>query len=295
MAKIAWIGLGVMGWPMAGHLIKAGHELAVFNRTETKAQAWVAEHGAGRAAATPKDAAGGAEFVFACVGGDDDVRSVTTGPEGAFPAMQAGAIFIDHTTTSADLAREVGEAARERGIGFLDAPVSGGQAGARDGTLTIMAGGEPDAFERVRPAIARYAHTMSLIGPAGSGQLTKMVNQICIAGLIQGLAEGIHFAQKANLDLEKVMATISTGAARSWQMDNRWRSMHEGNFNFGFAVDWMRKDLAICLDESARNHAVLPVTALVDRFYADVQAMGGGRWDTSSLIVRFTPPDRGKA
>lgn len=295
MAKIAWIGLGVMGAPMAGHLAKAGHEIAVFNRGAAKAAAWTAAHGSGRAAPTPKDAAEGADFVFSCVGNDDDVRSVAAGADGAFHAMKAGAVFIDHTTTSAELARDLHKIAHENGLHFIDAPVSGGQSGAENGALTVMCGGDPDVFARVQPILTSYARTANLIGPPGAGQLTKMVNQICIAGLIQGLAEGIHFAQKAGLDLEKVMETISRGAAQSWQMENRWRTMSEGQFDFGFAVDWMRKDLGICLEESGRNHAILPVTALVDRFYADIQAMGGGRWDTSSLIARLGPRTSSKA
>ncbi len=290
MAKIAWIGLGVMGAPMAGHLATAGHGLAVFNRDPAKAVAWVAARGTGRAAKTPADAAKDADFVFSCVGNDADVRAVATGADGAFHGMKAGAVFIDHTTTSAELARELHEKARDKDLGFIDAPVSGGQSGAENGSLTVMCGGGADVFARVQPIVARYARAVSLIGPPGAGQLTKMVNQICIAGLIQSLAEGVHFAQRAGLDLEKVMETISKGAAQSWQMENRWRSMSEGRFDFGFAVDWMRKDLGFCLEESRRNHAVLPVAALVDRFYADVQAMGGGRWDTSSLIARLGPP-----
>jgi 3-hydroxyisobutyrate dehydrogenase len=287
MAKIAWIGLGVMGYPMAGHLrVKGGHDLVVYNRTGAKAAAWVAEHG-GTAAATPAEAARGADLVFACVGNDDDLRQVTLGPDGAFPAMREGAIFIDHTTASADVARALDAAARARGFGALDAPVSGGQAGAQNGVLTVMVGGDPEVFARAEPVIGHYARMVRLIGPAGSGQLAKMVNQICIAGLVQGLAEGVHFAQAAGLDMAAVMETIAKGAAGSWQMENRWRTMNEGKFEFGFAVDWMRKDLMICLEEARRNGASLPVTALVDQFYAEVQKMGGRRWDTSSLVARL--------
>ena len=286
MARVAWIGLGVMGFPMAGHLFKkGGHEIAVYNRSPGKAAAWVAEHGGGRSAETPAAAALDAEFVFCCVGNDDDLRSVTTGPTGAFRGMRAGATFIDHTTASAEVARELNTAARARGIAFLDAPVSGGQAGAQNGTLTVMAGGDEEPFAHAKPLIASYAKAVNRIGPSGAGQLTKMVNQIAIAGLLQGLSEAIAFAEAAGLDLDLVMQTISKGAAQSWQMDNRWKTMHAGKFDFGFAVDWMRKDLAICLGEAQRNGAKLPVTALVDDYYAEVQAMGGGRWDTSSLIA----------
>jgi 3-hydroxyisobutyrate dehydrogenase-like beta-hydroxyacid dehydrogenase len=288
MTKAAWIGLGVMGFPMAGHLLKkGGHDVVVYNRNAAKAQAWVGEYGAGRTAATPAEAAAGADFVFCCVGNDDDLRAVTTGEAGAFQGMGAGTVFIDHTTASAEVARELARAAGERGFAFLDAPVSGGEAGAKNGILTVMVGGEEAPFKRAEPLIAAYARAVTLIGPPGAGQLTKMVNQIAIAGLLQGLSEAIHFAEKADLDLDLVMATISKGAAQSWQMENRWKTMHEGRFDFGFAVDWMRKDLAICLSEARRNGSTLPVTALVDEFYADVQAMGGGRWDTSSLIARL--------
>ncbi len=288
MAKVAWLGLGVMGYPMAGHILrKGGHELTVYNRTAAKAEAWVKEHGAGRTAATPAEAARDADIVFSCVGNDDDVRAVTTGPEGAFATMKPGAIFVDNTTASAELARELYAAAKAKGIGFLDAPVSGGQAGAQNGALTVMVGGEESVFECARPVISCYARMVNLIGPPGAGQLTKMVNQICIGGLVQGLAEAIHFAQAADLDVAKVMDTISKGAAQSWQMENRWRTMSEGKFDFGFAVDWMRKDLAICLAEARRNGASLPVSGLVDQFYAEVQKMGGSRWDTSSLIARL--------
>lgn len=286
MARVAWIGLGVMGFPMAGHLFKkGGHEISVYNRSPGKAATWVAEHGGGRSAETPAAAALDAEFVFCCVGNDDDLRSVTTGPTGAFRGMRAGATFIDHTTASAEVARELNTAARARGIAFLDAPVSGGQAGAQNGTLTVMAGGDEEPFAHAKPLIASYAKAVNRIGPSGAGQLTKMVNQIAIAGLLQALSEAIAFAEAAGLDLDLVIETISKGAAQSWQMDNRWKTMHEGKFDFGFAVDWMRKDLAICLGEAQRNGAKLPVTALVDDYYAEVQAMGGGRWDTSSLIA----------
>ena len=288
MAKTAWIGLGVMGFPMAGHLLKkGGHDLVVYNRNATKAQAWVAGYGAGRTAATPAEAAADADFVFCCVGNDDDLRAVTTGEAGAFHAMGANAVFVDHTTASAEVAGELARAAGERGFAFLDAPVSGGEAGAQNGVLTVMVGGDEAPFKRAEPLISCYARAVTLIGPSGAGQLTKMVNQIAIAGLLQGLAEAIHFAEKAGLDLDLVMATISKGAAQSWQMDNRWQTMHEGRFDFGFAVDWMRKDLSICLGEARRNGSSLPVAALVDQFYADVQAMGGARWDTSSLIARL--------
>jgi 3-hydroxyisobutyrate dehydrogenase len=283
---VAWIGLGVMGFPMAGHLFKkGGHDVTVYNRSPAKALAWVDEHGGGRTAGTPAAAALSADVVFCCVGNDNDLRAVTTGENGAFRGMRAGAAFIDHTTASAEVARELYAAASQRGFAFLDAPVSGGQAGAQNGTLTVMVGGEEGPFERAKPLIASYARAVTRIGPSGAGQLTKMVNQIAIAGLLQGLSEAIAFAEAAGLDLGLVMETISKGAAQSWQLENRWRTMHEGKFDFGFAVDWMRKDLAICLGEAARNGASLPVTALVDQYYAEVQAMGGGRWDTSSLIA----------
>ena len=288
MAKVAWIGLGVMGFPMAGHILKeGGHELTVYNRNADKAKKWVADYGAGRAAATPAEAAEDADFIFSCVGNDDDVRSVTTGKDGAFQTIKADAVFIDNTTASAHLARELDANAKERGFRFIDAPVSGGQAGAENGALTVMCGGDEAAFEKSKPIIDCYAQKVSLIGPSGAGQLTKMVNQICIAGLLQGLAEGLHFARQANLDVEAVMSSISKGAAQSWQMENRWQTMNAGDFDFGFAVDWMRKDLAICLEEARRNGAQLPVTAVVDQFYAEVQRMGGRRWDTSSLIARL--------
>ncbi len=289
MAQVAWIGLGVMGYPMAGHLAAKGrHDVVVYNRNGAKAQAWVTEHG-GRSAPTPAAAAAGAELVFCCVGNDDDLRAVTTGENGAFHGMGAGTILVDHTTASAEVARELDAAASERGFSFLDAPVSGGQAGAQNGTLTVMAGGEPGAFDVARPFILNYARTVNRIGPAGAGQLAKMVNQIAIAGMLQALAEAIDFAQNAGLDLPVAMETISKGAAQSWPLENRWKTMSERRFDFGFAVDWMRKDLAICLAEARRNRSSLPVTALVDQFYAEVQGMGGGRWDTSSLIARLNP------
>jgi 3-hydroxyisobutyrate dehydrogenase len=286
MAKVAWIGLGVMGFPMAGHLFaKGAHDITVYNRNAAKAQTWVERVGGGRTAATPDKAALDAEYVFCCVGNDDDLREVTTGKNGAFHGMRAGSVFVDHTTASAEVARELNATGRARGIAFLDAPVSGGQAGAENGALTVMVGGDEEPFERAKPLIASYARAVNRIGPAGAGQLTKMVNQIAIAGLLQGLSEAIAFAEMAGLDLDLVMQTISKGAAQSWQLENRWRTMHEGKFDFGFAVDWMRKDLAICLDEAQRNGAKLPVTALVDTYYAQVQRSGGGRWDTSSLIA----------
>jgi 3-hydroxyisobutyrate dehydrogenase-like beta-hydroxyacid dehydrogenase len=286
MSKVGFIGLGVMGFPMAGHLKTRGHDVVVFNRTRVKADAWVARFG-GLAAATPGEAARDADFVFTCVGNDDDLRSVTLGPLGAFASLRPGALFVDHTTASATIARELNAAARGRGAGALDAPVSGGQSGAESGTLTVMVGGDESDFAKAQPVIASYARTVNLIGPSGSGQLTKMVNQICIAGLIEGLAEALHFGMRAGLDMEKVVATIAKGAAQSWQMDNRWRTMVEGKFDFGFAVDWVRKDLAILLEEARANGASLPVTALVDQFYAEIQEMGGRRFDTSSLIARL--------
>ena len=281
--NVAFLGLGVMGFPMAGHLAKAGHKVTVFNRTAARAQDWVAKHG-GTSAPTPAAAAKGAEIVFACVGNDDDLRSILKGPDGAFAGMAKGSVFVDHTTASAEVARESAETAAGLGLGFLDAPVSGGQAGAENGKLTVMVGGDPAQFDRVKPVIDAYARACTLLGPVGAGQLTKMVNQICIAGLVQGLSEGVNFALKAGLDPKLVIDTISKGAAQSWQMENRALTMAEGKFNFGFAVNWMRKDLDICLTEAKRNGARLPVTALVDQFYAAVQARGGGRWDTSSLI-----------
>ena len=287
MARVAFIGLGVMGYPMAGHLAKrGGHELTVFNRTTAKAEKWVAEHG-GRFAPTPAAAAEGADFVFTCVGNDDDLRAVTLGPSGAFAGMKKGAVYIDNTTASATAARDLYAAAKSRGCGSLDAPVSGGQAGAENGQLTVMVGGDAEAFDIAKPVIACYAKMVGLMGPAGAGQLTKMVNQICIAGVVQGLAEGIHFAKKAGLDVEQVIGVISKGAAQSWQMENRYKTMAAGKFDFGFAVDWMRKDMAISLEEARKNGAKLPLAALVDQFYAEVQAMGGRRWDTSSLIARL--------
>ncbi|RWI29483.1 MULTISPECIES: NAD(P)-dependent oxidoreductase [unclassified Mesorhizobium] len=287
MASVAFLGLGVMGYPMAGHLRnKGGHDVTVYNRTKAKAEQWVAQHG-GSVADTPAKTADGKDFVFCCVGNDDDLRAVTIGAEGAFQSMKKGAIFIDNTTASAEVARELAEKAQGRGFSFLDAPVSGGQAGAENGILTVMVGGEQKAFEQAKPVIDAYARMVGLMGPAGSGQLTKMINQICIAGLVQGLAEGIHFGKKAGLDIEKVIEVISKGAAGSWQMENRHKTMNAGKYDFGFAVDWMRKDLGICLAEADRNGAKLPVTALVDQFYKDVQAMGGKRWDTSSLLARL--------
>jgi 3-hydroxyisobutyrate dehydrogenase len=288
MAKVAFIGLGVMGYPMAGHLLKTGgHELTVYNRNAAKAEAWVKEYGAGKIAATPAEAAKDADFVFSCVGNDDHVRAVTVAKDGAFESVRKGAVFIDNTTASANVARELYAVAKERGFSFLDAPVSGGSAGAQNGVLTVMVGGDGDAFAKAEPVIAAYARMVTLIGAPGAGQLTKMVNQICIAGLVQGLAEGIHFAQKAGLDIPAVMETISKGAAGSWQMDNRWKTMAEAKYDYGFAVDWMRKDLSISIEEARRNGATLPVAALVEQFYADVQRLGGKRWDTSSLLARL--------
>jgi 3-hydroxyisobutyrate dehydrogenase-like beta-hydroxyacid dehydrogenase len=278
--KLAFLGLGVMGYPMAGHLAKAGHSLSVYNRTSAKASKWVEQHG-GTAAASPADAARDADIVLMCVGNDNDVRAVA---KEALAGMKEGAILVDHTTASADVAREVGGAAAARKVAFLDAPVSGGQAGAENGKLTIMVGGDPGVYAKAEPVLAHYARAVTLMGPTGSGQLTKMVNQICIAGLVQALSEGINFAQCAGLDPERVLDVISKGAAQSWQMENRGKTMVADKFDFGFAVDWMRKDLDICLDAARRNGAALPVTALVDQFYARVQARGGGRWDTSSLI-----------
>ena len=283
MAKTAFIGLGVMGFPMAGHLTKGGHSVTVYNRTPAKADKWQAEYG-GDAAPTPRQAAQGADFVFTCVGNDDDLRSVVLGEDGALAGMAGGAVFVDHTTASADVARELFEAAKAKGIDAIDAPVSGGQAGAENGALTVMCGGEPAAFERAKPVINCFARACTLMGPAGAGQLTKMVNQICIAGLVQGLSEGMNFGLKAGLDMTAVIDVISKGAAQSWQMDNRAQTMCDGKFDFGFAVDWMRKDLGIAIEEARRNGARLPVAALVDQFYAQVQARGGNRWDTSSLI-----------
>ncbi len=285
MAKVAFIGLGVMGYPMARHLAKkGGHELTVYNRTAEKAKKWVSENG-GKHADTPRAAAEGQDFVFSCVGNDDDLRSVTLGKSGAIAGMKKSAILIDNTTASAAVARELGEAAAAKGAGFLDAPVSGGQAGAENGMLTVMCGGEQATYDKAKPVIDSYARMVGLMGPVGAGQLTKMVNQICIAGLVQGLSEGIHFAKKAGLDVEKVINVISKGAAQSWQMENRWKTMSDGHFTHGFAVNWMRKDLAICLETARKSGAHLPVAALVDQFYSQVQSMGGQRWDTSSLIA----------
>ncbi len=287
MANVAFIGLGVMGYPMAGHLkARGGHDVTVYNRSRQKAEKWAAEHG-GKSASTPRQAAEGADFVFVCVGNDDDLRSVTLGDDGAFAGMKDGAVLIDNTTASAIVARELEAVAKARGCGFLDAPVSGGQAGAENGQLTVMVGGEQATFDRAKPVIDCYAKMVGLMGPAGAGQLTKMVNQICIAGLVQGLSEGIHFAKRAGLDVEQVIGVISKGAAQSWQMENRWKTMDAGQYDHGFAVNWMRKDLSIALQEARKNEAKLPVAALVDQFYAEVQAMGGERWDTSSLLARL--------
>lgn len=286
MAKVAFIGLGVMGYPMAGHLQREGHEVCVYNRTASRAARWVEQFG-GTSATTPREAAQWAEFVMCCVGNDDDLRSVMLGEDGALAGMQPGAVLVDHTTASAQVARELSVLAAERELGFLDAPVSGGQAGAENGSLTVMAGGDPLIFKRAESVIATYARMVRLMGPVGSGQLTKMVNQICVGGLLQGLSEALHFARSAGLDGMAAMEVISKGAAQSWQLENRHQSMLEGRFDFGFAVDWMRKDLGMVLDEARRNGAQLPVTALVDQFYAEVQAAGGGRWDTSSLITRL--------
>jgi 3-hydroxyisobutyrate dehydrogenase len=286
LSKIAFLGLGVMGYPMAGHLKRAGHDVVVYNRTSAKAAKWVGAYG-GSSAPTPGEAATGRDLVFACVGNDADLRSVTLGESGAFAGMRSGAVFVDHTTASATIARELDREARSRGFGFVDAPVSGGQAGAENGQLTVMCGGSADDYAKAEPVIAAYARACRLMGPAGAGQLTKMVNQICIAGLVQALSEGIRFAEKAELDPELVIDVISKGAAQSWQMDNRHKTMIARKFDFGFAVDWMRKDLAICLDEARRNGASLPVAALVDQFYGEIQSKGGTRWDTSSLITRL--------
>jgi 3-hydroxyisobutyrate dehydrogenase-like beta-hydroxyacid dehydrogenase len=285
--RAAWIGLGVMGFPMAGHLAKRGGlAVTVYNRTTGKAEKWQADHG-GAAAATPGKAASDSDFVFACVGNDDDLRQVALGPEGAFHAMKPGAVFIDHTTASAGVARELYAEAKRRGLGFVDAPVSGGQAGAENGILTVMCGGDAADYAKAEPLIVHYSRMRKLLGPAGAGQLAKMCNQIAITGLVQGLAEAIHFGKRADLDMEAVIEVISKGAAGSWQMENRHKAMIAGKFDFGFAVDWMRKDLGICLDEARRNGSHLPVTALVDQFYSDVQELGGRRWDTSSLIARL--------
>jgi 3-hydroxyisobutyrate dehydrogenase len=287
MTKVAWIGLGVMGFPMAGHLArKSGASATVYNRTASKSGSWVEKNG-GASAPTPKAAADGAELVFACVGNDDDLRSVTMGADGAFHSMKKGSVFVDHTTASADVARELQAEAKKRGIGFVDAPVSGGQAGAENGVLTVMCGGDPEDYARAEPLIMNYARMCKLLGSAGSGQLAKMCNQIAIAGLVQGLSECVQFGMKAGLNMEQVIEVISKGAAGSWQMENRHKTMIAGKFDFGFAVDWMRKDLGICLEEARRNGSHLPVTALVDQFYSEVQAKGGNRWDTSSLITRL--------
>lgn len=288
MAKVAFLGLGVMGFPMAGHLVKkGGHEVTVYNRTAVKAKEWADKFG-GKTAATPKAAAEGQDFVMCCVGNDNDLRAVTIGADGAFAGMKKGATFVDHTTASAEVARELDAAATKAGFKFIDAPVSGGQAGAENGVLTVMCGGAQDAYAGAEPIITgAYARMCKLLGPAGSGQLTKMVNQICIAGLVQGLSEGIHFAKKSGLDVAAVIETISKGAAQSWQMENRYKTMNEDKYDFGFAVEWMRKDLSISLAEARRNGANLPVTALVDQFYAEVEKMGGKRWDTSSLLARL--------
>jgi 3-hydroxyisobutyrate dehydrogenase-like beta-hydroxyacid dehydrogenase len=287
--KLAFLGLGVMGFPMAGHVARAGHDVTVYNRNAAKAQQWVAQHG-GRSAATPAAAAKDAQIVMMCVGNDNDVRAVANGADGALAGMAAGSTLVDHTTASAEVAREMFEAAGKRGVAFLDAPVSGGQAGAENGKLTIMVGGEPAAFSGAQPVLATYARAVTLMGGPGAGQLTKMVNQICIAGLVQALSEGVHFAMKAGLDPLLVLDVISKGAAQSWQMENRGKTMVEDKFDFGFAVDWMRKDLSICLAEARSNGAMLPVTAIVDQLYAQVQARGGGRWDTSSLVRLLNKP-----
>ncbi len=284
--KVAFLGLGVMGLPMAGHLARAGHEVTVYNRTAAKAQAWAEEFG-GKSAPTPREAAAGAQIVFACVGNDDDLRSVVLGDDGAFAGMASGAIFVDHTTASADVARELYALAREQGLQFVDAPVSGGQAGAVNGVLTVMCGGEQQAFDTIKPVAQAYGRAVTRVGAPGAGQLAKMVNQICIAGIVQGLSEAIAFGQAADLDMKLVLDVISKGAAQSWQMENRGSTMVDNKFDFGFAVDWMRKDLGLVLAEARHNGARLPLTALVDQFYGDVQKMGGGRWDTSSLIARL--------
>lgn len=284
--NVAFLGLGVMGFPMAGHLARLGHNVCVWNRTRAKSEAWVKQH-KGRMAESAADAARGASLVMACVGNDDDIRAVTLGDKGAFAGMSRGAVFVDHTTASADVARELAAKAKERGIGFMDAPVSGGQAGAQNGQLTIMVGGAAADYAKVEPVIAAYARMQRLIGPVGAGQLTKMVNQVCIVGMVQALAEGLALGRAAGLDLGAVIDVISKGAAQSWQMDNRAKTMIEGKFDFGFAVDWMRKDLGICLAQARRSGVTLPVTALVDQFYAEVQQMGGQRWDSSSLMARM--------
>jgi 3-hydroxyisobutyrate dehydrogenase len=287
MAKVAFLGLGVMGYPMAGHLkAKGGHDVTVYNRTAAKAEKWVGQYG-GRSAKTPKEAAADQDFVMVCVGNDNDLREVMLAPNGAMHGVKAGAVLVDHTTASAEIAREFYGEAKKRGFDFVDAPVSGGQAGAENGVLTVMCGGDPEPFGRAEKVIAAYARACNLLGAPGSGQLAKMVNQICIAGIVQGLAEGLSFAKHAGLDIDKLIATISKGAAQSWQMENRYKTMVAGKFDFGFAVDWMRKDLAICITEANRNGALLPMSALVDQFYSEVQQMGGKRCDTSSLIARL--------
>ncbi len=290
MQRLAFIGLGVMGYPMAGHLQGAGHHVTVFNRTASRADRWQAEYG-GACAGSPRAAASDADVVFCCVGDDNDLRAVTLGDQGAFAGMRAGSVFVDHTTASAAVARELAADAASRGIAFVDAPVSGGQAGAERGRLTVMAGGDEATIARVTPLLNHYAHRVRRVGPHGHGQLAKMVNQVCIAGLLQGLAEALHFGRRAGLDMDAVYEVISGGAAQSWQLDNRFHTMLEGAFEHGFAVDWMRKDLDIVLAEARRNGSTLPVTALVDQFYADVQALGGGRWDTSSLLLRLDPTE----
>jgi 3-hydroxyisobutyrate dehydrogenase len=291
MANVAFLGLGVMGFPMAGWLAKKGHDVTVYNRTAAKAEKWCKQHG-GKMAATPGDAAANAGIVFSCVGDDPDLRAIALGSGGVIAAMRKGSIYVDHTTASADVAREIAAAGAKRGIPCLDAPVSGGQAGAENGKLTVMVGGDAEAFATAEPVIRSFAQAVRLLGPAGSGQLTKMVNQIAIAGIVQGLAEALSFARKAGLDVAAVIDTISKGAAQSWQMENRWKTMNDGKFDFGFAVEWMRKDLRICLQEARNSGAELPLAALVDQFYADVVGMGGKRWDTSSLIARLNRNDK---
>jgi len=289
MAKVAFLGLGVMGFPMAGHLAAKGHEVTVYNRTFAKAEAWTQKH-KGKAAKTPREAAAGQEIVFCCVGNDDDLRSVVLGPDGAFAGMGKGTIFFDNTTASADIARELHAEGKKRGIDFIDAPVSGGQAGAENGQLTVMCGGDAVPFERAKPVADAFSKAVTLIGPSGAGQITKMMNQMCIAGIVQGLAEALNLGQRAGLDMEKALGAISKGAAQSWQMENRWQNMVNGKFDYGFAVDWMRKDLGIALAEGKRQKAAMPLVALVDQFYERVQARGGGRWDTSSLIQPLQKP-----
>lgn len=290
-SKVAFLGLGVMGYPMAGYLAKAGHDVTVYNRTAAKSEKWVAEYG-GASAETPAKAAADCDFVMACVGNDNDLRSVVFGETGALSGMKSGSIFVDHTTASADVAREIAAKAAHQSVGFLDGPVSGGQAGAENGALTIMVGGQQSLFDKAEPIMDCYAKAVKLMGPVGAGQLTKMVNQICIAGLVQGLSEGLHFAECAGLDGRAVIEAISKGAAQSWQMENRYETMLDRKFDYGFAVDWMRKDLGIALAEANNNKASLPITALVDQFYGDVQKMGGGRWDTSSLLARLQNPEK---